>query len=106
MQKACDKAGAGVSGSPSGPGAAKVSSNNADACKVFNHVATICRLDTGMSRMAGGTHTDPHVWVCAACLPAPSRTQTRSARTHPRVQELGCDVSGTSDPLRCGGAVR
>jgi hypothetical protein len=54
VHKACDEAGAGPSGAPTGPGAAKVSSSNADICKVFNHVATVCRLDTGMSRMGGG----------------------------------------------------
>lgn len=53
VQKACDKVGAGASGAPTGPGEAKVDSNNPDGCRVFDHVATICRLDTGMSRMAG-----------------------------------------------------
>lgn len=52
LQKACDKAGAGATGNPSGPGAAQVSTN-ADICKVFNHVATVCRLDTGMGKMGG-----------------------------------------------------
>jgi hypothetical protein len=50
---ACDKAGAGKAGKPTGPGAAKVSANNPDVCKVLNQVATVCMLDTGMSRMAG-----------------------------------------------------
>ena len=52
VAKACARAGAGPD-NPTGPGAASVSKSNPSACRIFNQVATICKLDTGMSRMSG-----------------------------------------------------
>ncbi|KAF8065742.1 p80 [Scenedesmus sp. PABB004] len=55
VAKACNASGAGPL-TPRAPGAARVSANDPDVCQPFNHVATVCRLDTGMGRMAGCAH--------------------------------------------------
>ncbi|KAF6262912.1 hypothetical protein COO60DRAFT_554392 [Scenedesmus sp. NREL 46B-D3] len=52
---ACNASGAGPS-SPTAPGAANVSAQDPNICSPLNHVATICRLDTGMSQMKGCTN--------------------------------------------------
>lgn len=52
VAKACNASGAGPD-NPTGPGAAEISSNNPDICQPFNQVATVCKLDKGMSRMSG-----------------------------------------------------
>jgi hypothetical protein len=51
VAKACNASGAGPDGT--GPGAAAVSSNNPNICSPLNLVATVCKLDKGMSRMMG-----------------------------------------------------
>lgn len=53
VAKACNASGAGPDGNPRGPGAAEVSRNNPDICDPFQHVTTVCKLDTGMGRMSG-----------------------------------------------------
>lgn len=55
VAKACNASGAGSGpdGNVTGPGVAKVSSQNPDVCRPFNLVATVCRHDTGMSKMKG-----------------------------------------------------
>ncbi|KAF8061915.1 p80 [Scenedesmus sp. PABB004] len=52
VARACNASGAGPD-NPTGPGAANVSEENPDVCRPFNLVATVCRHDTGMSKMRG-----------------------------------------------------
>lgn len=56
VAKVCNASGAGPE-DPTGPGAAKVSSRNPNICQPFNQVATVCKLDAGMSRMSGKADT-------------------------------------------------
>lgn len=59
VAKACNASGAGPDGNPRGPGAATVSKNNPDICDPFQHVTTVCKLDSGMGGMSG---EQPAAW--------------------------------------------
>lgn len=52
---ACNASCAGPT-SPTAPGAANVSAQDPAICSPLNHLATICKLDTGMSKMKGCTN--------------------------------------------------
>jgi hypothetical protein len=65
VAKACAAAGAGPD-NPTGSGAAMVSRSNPSVCRVFNQVATVCKLDTGMSRMSGERGCRP-AWEYSCC---------------------------------------
>jgi hypothetical protein len=53
VAKACNASGADWAKNALGPGKLNVSRNNPDICRPFQHVVTVCKLDTGMSKMAG-----------------------------------------------------
>ncbi|WIA29639.1 hypothetical protein OEZ86_012126 [Tetradesmus obliquus] len=56
VAKACTTSGADWAKNALGPGKVNVSRSNADICRPFQHIVTVCRLDDGMSKMAGCAH--------------------------------------------------
>lgn len=53
VAQACNASGANPDVNPRAPGAANVSRNIPNVCEPFQLVTTVCRLDTGMSKMSG-----------------------------------------------------
>uniref|UniRef100_A0A383V7A9 Copper transport protein n=1 Tax=Tetradesmus obliquus TaxID=3088 RepID=A0A383V7A9_TETOB len=102
VAKACNASGAGPDGS--GAGAAKVSSNNPNICSPLNQVATVCKLDKGMSRMMGCTNYNT---MCVAgskvpqCSSLPGLQDIPTSETVNKQVRLICEEMSMDGCERC-----
>eukprot|EP00882_Tetradesmus_deserticola_P024811 GHRQ01027139.1.p1 GENE.GHRQ01027139.1~~GHRQ01027139.1.p1 ORF type:complete len:210 (+),score=76.41 GHRQ01027139.1:421-1050(+) len=101
VANACNASGAGPDGS--GPGAATVSSNNPNICSPFNQLATVCKLDKGMSRMMGCTNYNT---MCVAGSKVPQCSSLPGLQDIPTSEMVNKQVRSICEEMSMDGCER